>query len=463
MGVITVQVGQAGNQVGYEFFESMYSNLKRSQVVTPFGGRTEIHRSDSNRFDSIGGFEHHFDLSQEGQCIARAVMIDMESKVVSGIQHKLGQPSARRWNYRRGQSFTESSGAGNNWALGYASAQTDKATQSIDEMVRMEAERCDRLDGFVVPMSVAGGTGSGVGTRVTEQLRDNYPNSYIMNHIIWPYDTGEVMVQNYNAVLSLGRLEKCSDALLFLENDRLHDVCQKLCGPKQKISFQHINKEIARNVVGFMAPCVSLGVGDASIPIPSRFPTQATIADIGAVLCPHSGFKLVTVRTVPQMSDTHREFATYQWEGMVRTLRQMSVVNSFSVEGMNWRSRPHSLQSVGEHNTAISNLMFARGQALQDISITPFLDKELYASWSLHPFTLWQSKTMNSQHEKSVTMLSNSRAVWKPLDRVVSRAWKTFASRAFLHQYEAHNIREDDFVDSFVTCEQIVKNYKDLR
>lgn len=38
-------------------------------------------------------------------------------------------------------------------------------------MVARETEKCDRLEGFVLPMSVAGGTGSGVGTRITEGIQ----------------------------------------------------------------------------------------------------------------------------------------------------------------------------------------------------------------------------------------------------------------------------------------------------
>lgn len=62
----------------------------------------------------------------------------------------------------------------------------------VEELVRQEVEHCDRLGGLMAMMSVAGGTGSGVGTYVTECLRDIYPKSFILNHLTWPYGTGEV-------------------------------------------------------------------------------------------------------------------------------------------------------------------------------------------------------------------------------------------------------------------------------
>lgn len=39
---------------------------------------------------------------------------------------------------------------------------------------------------------MAGGTGSGLGAFITQNLQDQYSDSLKMNHIIWPYGTGEV-------------------------------------------------------------------------------------------------------------------------------------------------------------------------------------------------------------------------------------------------------------------------------
>lgn len=75
----------------------------------------------------------------------------------------------------------------------------------IMNLVQKEVEKCDRLSGFFTIMSMAGGTGSGLGAFVTQCLRDAFPSSFILNHVIWPYGTGEVNVvfprdilQDYN-------------------------------------------------------------------------------------------------------------------------------------------------------------------------------------------------------------------------------------------------------------------------
>ncbi len=44
--------------------------------------------------------------------------------------------------------------------------------------------------------------------------------------MVWPFSSGEVIVQNYNAILSLSRLYHVSDGLLLFDNDRVQKVCQ---------------------------------------------------------------------------------------------------------------------------------------------------------------------------------------------------------------------------------------------
>lgn len=49
----------------------------------------------------------------------------------------------------------------------------------------LQVERCDQFGGFLLLQSLAGGTGSGLGTYLTEQLREEYPASRMFNHTIW--------------------------------------------------------------------------------------------------------------------------------------------------------------------------------------------------------------------------------------------------------------------------------------
>lgn len=82
--------------------------------------------------------------------------------------------------------------------------------------MRREVERCHRLSGLMAVMSVAGGTGSGVGTYLTQRLRDAYPTSFILNHLTWPYGSGEV--RGCPVLLLLFQPLDCSNACFFLSS-----------------------------------------------------------------------------------------------------------------------------------------------------------------------------------------------------------------------------------------------------
>jgi hypothetical protein len=59
----------------------------------------------------------------------------------------------------------------------------------------LQVEACDALGGFLLLQSMAGGTGAGLGTYVAHALRDEYPSSHALNCCVWPYESGEVIVQ----------------------------------------------------------------------------------------------------------------------------------------------------------------------------------------------------------------------------------------------------------------------------
>jgi len=71
-------------------------------------------------------------------------------------------------------------GAGNNWANGYT--QGEKVYEDIIDMIDREADGSDSLEGFMLLHSIAGGTGSGLGSFVLENLNDRFvpflPNKF---------------------------------------------------------------------------------------------------------------------------------------------------------------------------------------------------------------------------------------------------------------------------------------------
>lgn len=53
-------------------------------------------------------------------------------------------------------------------------------------MVEREAEGSDSLEGFVLTHSIAGGTGSGLGSYMLERLNDRFPKKIIQTYSVFP-------------------------------------------------------------------------------------------------------------------------------------------------------------------------------------------------------------------------------------------------------------------------------------
>ncbi|XP_036196086.1 tubulin delta chain isoform X2 [Myotis myotis] len=398
MSIVTVQLGQCGNQIGFEVFDALFSDSHCPQGLCSKRENEAYQASCKERF---------FSEEEHGVPIARAVLVDMEPKVINQTLSKAAQSG--RWKYGQHSCFCQKQGSGNNWAYGY-SVHGPRHEESIMNLIQKEVEKCDSLSGFFIIMSMAGGTGSGLGAFITRNLQDQYSNSLKMNHIIWPYGTGEVIVQNYNSILTLSHLYRSSDALLVHENDALHKICAKLMNIKQ-ISFRDINQVLAHQ--------------------------------LGSVFQP-----------------------TYSEEGSSHYRRNPL--------GIDWQVRPplSGAPTLGKmsanknlhFNTSLANLVILRGKEVHSADLGGFKDPALYTSW-LEPdnaFNMWKTQRAFNKYEKSAALVSNSQFLVKPLDMIVGKAWNMFASKAYIHQYTKFGIEEEDFLDSFTLLEQVVASYRNL-
>ncbi|NXC27425.1 TBD protein, partial [Campylorhamphus procurvoides] len=452
MSIVTVQLGQCGNQVGHEVFSCLCRDLHGTHGLCS-------RRENQSYQDACK--ERFFWEEESGGLVARAVLVDMEPKVISQTLSMAARSGS--WKYSEHSHFCQKQGSGNNWANGY-SVHGPRHKEAIMDLVQKKAERCDRLGGFVTTMSMAGGTGSGLGAFVTQCLRDAFPSSFILNHIIWPYGTGEVIVQNYNSVLTLSHLYQSSDALLVHENDVIHKICAQLMNIKQ-ISFRDVNQVIAHQLGSVFQPTHPAGGGSDY----SRNP----LGDLLEALVPHPEFKVLALRNIPQMPEDSLAYSTFSWPGLLKHLRQMLIANAKMEEGIDWQVRPpppgssissHSTTKPLHFNTSIANLLILRGKDVHSVDLGSFQDPSLYTSW-LKPqdaFHAWKTPRAFNKYEKSAALVSNSQFLLKPLDSVVGKAWNMFASKAYIHQYTKFGIEEEDFLDSFTTLEQVISSYTTL-
>lgn len=215
--IITIQTGQCGNQIGAEFWEQ----LCQEHGIRNDGMLEDFATSGNDRKDVF------FYQADDDHYIPRSILVDLEPRVINNI---LESRFGNLYNPENIYLSKDGSGAGNNWANGYSQGET--LCEDILEMLDREADNSDSLEGFNLLHSIAGGTGSGLGSFLLERLSDRYPKKLLQTYSVFPNneDSSDVVVQPYNSLLALKRLAKNADCVMVLDNaaltrivaDRLH-------------------------------------------------------------------------------------------------------------------------------------------------------------------------------------------------------------------------------------------------
>jgi tubulin gamma len=208
--IITLQVGQCGNQIGMEFWKQ----LCMEHGIGPEGIVAENAMYGDDRKDVF------FYQADDDHYIPRAILVDLEPRVIKSIQNS---PYSKLYNPENIFMSKEGGGAGNVWAKGYS--EGERFQEEIVEMIDREADGSDSLEGFILIHSINGGTGSGFGSYILEKLNERFPKKLIQTYSVFPNlpDT-DIVVTPYNSLLTLKRLVLNSDCVIVLDNPALNNI-----------------------------------------------------------------------------------------------------------------------------------------------------------------------------------------------------------------------------------------------
>lgn len=103
--------------------------------------------------------------------------------------------------------------------------------------------------GFSLTHSIAGGTGSGLGSFLLERLSDRFPKKLIQTYSVFP-ESSDVVVQPYNSLLAAKRLINNADSVVVLDNAALTRIAADRLNT-QDPSFVQTNQLVC---VGIFSP-----------------------------------------------------------------------------------------------------------------------------------------------------------------------------------------------------------------
>ncbi|CAK9441358.1 uncharacterized protein LODBEIA_P52260 [Lodderomyces beijingensis] len=487
---ITIQAGQCGNQVGFSYWQQLaqehglspdgtpsawphdtkYEFIDYSRRAPTDGPANQEASGSSSSGNGNGAIrplssrrnqtsyrddnpELFFTISDADRYTPRAILIDLEPSVISKTLHCMPM-----FNPRNAHVSEQGSGAANNWSNGYRYGQ-----EHIEEMVNLidrEVDKCDNLSHFQLIHSVAGGTGSGVGSRILEVLQDRYTSKKITTTVsVFPSNdkTSDVVVQPYNSILTLKRLIENSDGTFVFHNDALNNIENLLHlnhasaqsdGISGRTSFSGANKLIASVV--------------ASISNPIRFPgyMYTSIESIMATMVPTPELKFLTTSIAPfsTLATHHKYVNEYDMFLELSDDRYKSVIlnNNNSTE----------TYYLSLMNFLISPKHLDRREIRK--GILKIQERTNFPSWASRTIGVVQGKQAPFVTDRVLQgiQLSNNTAIVELFEKILRQFDMLAKRKAYLNTYcEENSVEEVDrvagvFAECRETVQTVIEEYK---
>lgn len=376
----------------------------------------------------------------------------------------------------------DGSGAGNNWALGFAHAE--KHYEEIFDMLDREADNSDSLEGFVLCHSIAGGTGSGLGSCLLERLNDRYPKKLIQTYSVFPNssESGDVVVQPYNSVLTLKRLILNADCTVVLDNAALNRITESslhLANPTLADTNSLVSTVMAaststlrypgymnNDLIGLMAnliptprchflmtgytPLTTFGAAASSAPISSG---AAAASSSSAGLSSSSSSSVVPSSSSPMSPTTEAEDSrvikkTSVLDVMTRLLQPKNMMVSCPTNRGAYISILNIIQGDVDPTQVHKSLQRIRQKKLAN-----------FIPWGpagIQVVLSRKSPYINTGYRVSGLMLANHTSMHTLLQRSVDQFSKLFKVGAFIENYRTQGPMFAESLDEFEDSREVV-------
>jgi len=442
--MVMLQLGQCGNQIGFEFWKK----LCKEHGISNEGILQEHATEGVDRKDVF------FYQADDEHYIPRSVLLDLEPRVINTI---MNSEYRKLYNPENVYLAKDGGGAGNNWASGYS--QGEALHEEVFDIIDREAEGSDSLEGFVVAHSIAGGTGSGMGSYVLEKLADRFPKKLVQTYSVFPnqgQDGGndgvvsDVVVQPYNSLLTLKRLTQAADCVVVLDNTALSRIATERL---------HIASPTLSQINELVSTIMSVSTTTL------RYPSYMNNDLIGLIapLIPTPRLHFLMTGFTPLTSD--QDFAnvrkTTVLDVMRRLLQPKNMMVSTGIE---------KNLSRADKDCYISILNIIQGEVdptQVHKSLQRIRERKLanFIPWGPASIQVALSRTspyVSNPHRVSGLMLANHTSISSLFERVLRDYDKLRKREAFIDQFRkeamfADNLDEMD--DSREVVQQLVDEY----
>ncbi|KAF0985073.1 hypothetical protein FDP41_000112 [Naegleria fowleri] len=443
MSCIFAFLGQAGNQIGHEFMKLL--------------------NGEKTARKSKGFFDTYFNTASSK---AHVVMVDAEPKVIKASLDDERQSKLSLYDPRN-VVYSES-GCGNNWALGYnfkgkvknltsniSLTESNTLVDETMERIRREVESCDVVQAIFVFHSMGGGTGSGLGSRVVEEIRIKYPSYYIFTISIAPFQHGETPLQHYNCLLTLNHIQQYADGVfLFVNDDLLRSITKNMKRQNAghstlmdvSYSVSDINKYISSSLCGLLLPVYSKE---------TKLYTPFDAFSLVNQVVPMKDVNFVELHTSALLTHNATQFTSWQYiaEDLTRHVPIYDLENS-NIKTIYAKAVVRGGLQTSHDVDIIKNVL--QKQAFSPVDWTKGRKEEF------HTLVSSDEALKSYKLPYSLTVCANRTSFMQLFNRVLTKSYTMMQSRAYINWYQRHGLEITDFEEAICNLQNVVDNYVEL-
>ncbi|KAE8357263.1 tubulin beta chain [Aspergillus caelatus] len=413
---------EIGNQIGSAFWQTIAGEhgIDSSGI---YNGTSDLQLERMNVY---------FDQASEKKFVPRAVLVDLEPGTMDAIR---SGPFGRL--FRPDNFIFAQAGAGNNWAKGHYTEGAELVEQVVD-VVRREAEACDCLQGFQITHSLGGGTGSGFGTLLLAKIREEFPDRMMATFSVLPSPkVSDVVVEPYNAMLSVHQLVEHSDSTFCIDNDALYDICMRTLKIPQP-SYGDLNHLVSAVMSG-ITTCL-------------RFPGQlnSDLRKLAVNMVPFPRLHFFMVGFAPLTSRGAHAFRAINVPELTQQLFEARNV----MAGADFR--------IGRYLTCstIFRGQISMKQVEEQMQSVQNKNTSYFVEWIPNNIQTAHCSIPPRNLKMSATFIGNSTSIQGLFKRIGDQFTAMFRRKAFLHWYIGEGMDEMEFTEAESNMNDLVAEYQ---
>ena len=294
------------------------------------------------------------------------------------------------------------------------------------------------VQGFQLTHSLGGGTGSGLGTLITTKLNDEYPDRIRSTFSVLPSaKVSNIVVEDYNAVLSLDKLLQDTNENFCLDNEALFGICRnslKLTTP----TMGDLNHLVSHTMSG-VTTCL-------------RFPGQlnADLRKLATNLVPFPRLHFLMPTFAPL---TSRGSNLYRALTVPELIQQM-----FDAKNMMVACDP----SHGRYLTvaAIFRGRLSMKEVDEQMMNMQSNNSSYFVDWIPNNIKTAACDIPPRGLKMSGTFIANNTAIQEVLRRICDKFSAMFRRKAFLHWYKNEGMDEMEFIEAERNVRELISEYQ---